>query len=782
MTRGCCSAESTASLLCATRRIALAAAGCVCIALGLAACHGGGMPSPGPGGGSVQNATAWGMAGGGPQRQGLSAYSGPDTPEIAWEYVLDGELLRDPRFDAEGNIYIVAQRTLLSFSLGGDIRWRYSRHGRLYTATYLAADDSVRAVFDEPSIACLNPDGTERWVYGGTGAASFYTAMFTEDGRTYVIERYSSSNDRLVCIDPDGIIQWTIDDSPVTTVYDARPNFIYGSNADSKLVVLDGNGSLRWQLPQPEGLPPNFEGSEPYGGAYVTLYKSAGEDSVLAHFDSNGDETWAYTVVDRFLLDPFIDRQGFVYLRESDGTLTIIDPDGTVAHTAVKINYIAGMDDDGLVYAIAPTEDGKSLISLNPAGQVIEEYRGAPDNLGIPAISNLGYLATNSRYIGATENIEGLHVWDLEFNHLWQYATHGRNTYSMLLDSQGNIYLSSISEIGVVNSSGLALDQLAFENRVQDSLAIGPRGSMYYCDQYHVLFALSTSGSPQWEAQLGGRGSPHDLAVTEGGFYIPSDFLLFALDSQGETNYVFAAETTIRGGPAVAQNGTVCLMDRNHNAYVLGTDGKERWRLETSGANWDYPVIAGKNQVLLSADHGMVALDLNGSQLWALYVEEGTVDPTPAVGPDGTIYAPIRYDPEDSLEGAPGSQQQLTGSRVFREGTVSRSSADVSESLSDMVTLENPDTPGLCALAADGQISWYLHLDEGIYSQPVVDSRGRIYTLSSNGTASAISKQGELVWAVEIPNVDGASGGFMALSPQNRLIVFEGGVVSAVGP
>ena len=51
------------------------------ITLASSACKGGGLPDPGiieDGG-----ASAWGMAGGGPMRQGLSAYAGPTTPDVA---------------------------------------------------------------------------------------------------------------------------------------------------------------------------------------------------------------------------------------------------------------------------------------------------------------------------------------------------------------------------------------------------------------------------------------------------------------------------------------------------------------------------------------------------------------------------------------------------------------------------------------------------------------------------------------------------------------------------
>ena len=94
------------------------------ISLILPACKGGGLPDPGitPDGG----ASAWGMAGGGALRQGLSAYAGPDTPQIAWKYVVDSRICGRPVYTADGKLCISERRVALAFDESGEVTWRYS--------------------------------------------------------------------------------------------------------------------------------------------------------------------------------------------------------------------------------------------------------------------------------------------------------------------------------------------------------------------------------------------------------------------------------------------------------------------------------------------------------------------------------------------------------------------------------------------------------------------------------------------------------------------------------
>jgi hypothetical protein len=248
----------------------------------------------------------------------------------------------------------------------------------------------------------------------------------------------------------------------------------------------------------------------------------------------------------------------------------------------------------------------------------------------------------------------------------------------------------------------------------------------------------------------------------------------YAVNTSGAVDYVFAAQDDISGGPAVGANDIAYFSDASGSRYAVGSDGKELWRNESDATPWRYPVVCDKNQILFAADGGLIALDAAGNERWSLSVEGGDAS-QPAVAADGTIYVPVYEVQESSGEGPSLGSPAGQGTGGQQQGTPTVGKAPAS------TTLQGVELPGVCALSTNGDVEWYVPLVGKAVQQPVVDSLGCVYMLDKAGLVHAINSSGDVLWSQEVPKIDSTGTTFMCVSSQNRLIVVQGGVVTAVG-
>jgi hypothetical protein len=219
------------------------------ILLALPACKGGGLPEPGPGGGGASGAPAWGMAGGGPMRQGLSAFSGPDTPEIAWKYVAEDDLNGKPAIAPDGSVYVSARRVLLAFSPSGELRWRHSGQRAIADGPFIAANGSILVAYLDAVIENLSPDGSVLWNSAIPQARALVEAIFDGDGNCYALV-YTEQDERpIVALDSTGEIDWESEERKVYAGLSANEGRVYFSAENSDLVVYDTVGNFQWRGP-----------------------------------------------------------------------------------------------------------------------------------------------------------------------------------------------------------------------------------------------------------------------------------------------------------------------------------------------------------------------------------------------------------------------------------------------------------------------------------------------------------------------------------------------------
>ncbi|AKG91304.1 WD40-like repeat protein [Geoglobus ahangari] len=278
-----------------------------------------------------------------------------------------------------------------------------------------------------------------------------------------------------------------------------------------------------------------------------------------------------------------------------------------------------------------------------------------------------------------------------------------------IIDSSGTIYVGYVKLYAVypngtqkwsfpVYGGASAL----FE---RSAAAIASDGTIYIGSDnsinFRKLFALYPNGTEKWNFSAGEAVLSAPAIGDDGTVYFGSDDNKFyALYPNGTEKWSYATVNDFRSSPAVDSNGVVYVGSDDRYVYAFYPNGTLKWRFLTGDGVKSSPAIAGDTVYVGSANGSYATLyaiyAANGSLKWSYtdVNDDCTIETTPAVGEDGTVYI-----------GFPCSD-------MFR------------------------------AFYPNGTLKWEKNLGSGIYSSPVIDASGyiyvgagdNIYSLYPNGT------------------------------------------------
>ena len=177
-----------------------------------------------------------------------------------------------------------------------------------------------------------------------------------------------------------------------------------------------------------------------------------------------------------------------------------------------------------------------------------------------------------------------------------------------------------------------------------------PAGSDQSHDAPKVCKAQNTRRE-RWRVSVS-RSPTHWPAVgSDGTVYVVGKRELVAV-ADGNVEWRFALQNgdqfTLNSSPAVGSDGVYIGDDKGH-IYKVGFDGKQRWKLLIGSAKREVfsPLVAPNGNIYVGAENRLLrAISPQGRIIWTYDSVPGagssTVDDynRPAVGTDGTIYAP----------------------------------------------------------------------------------------------------------------------------------------------
>jgi len=204
---------------------------------------------------------------------GLSPYTGPTIPALAWSYGV-GDLIRSsPAMDSDGRVYVG------SF-------W----NGRLY---------------------CMNADASFRWSYDiGSYIDETSSPAIGSGGEVYISSRAGS----LCRINSIGSLDWSYTSGNQMTSSPAigSGGMVYVGSQDNCLYCINSTGSRAWSYRT---------------GYYITSSPAIGpdgrvcagsDDTRLYCINSNGSRAWSYRTGAGIGSSPAINSGGRVYVGSDD--------------------------------------------------------------------------------------------------------------------------------------------------------------------------------------------------------------------------------------------------------------------------------------------------------------------------------------------------------------------------------------------------------------------------------------------------------------------------------
>jgi outer membrane protein assembly factor BamB len=268
----------------------------------------------------------------------------------------------------------------------------------------------------------------------------------------------------------------------------------------------------------------------------------------------------------------------------------------------------------------------------------------------------------------------------------------------------------------------------------------------------------------KWRTALGewprGRKDSSPAVGADGTIYIGSQVRkLWAVNSQGELLWSFAAGAEIRSSPAVADDGTIYFGCRDRHLYALAPDGSVKWRFATGWWVDSSPAIAADGTVIFGSwDRKVYAVSPEGKERWT-FETGGPVFSSAAVAADGTAYIGSNDGQLHALD-ASGKQRW-----AFKTGGPVISSPAIR---SDGAVCFTSTDGGLFVVETDGKQRWRLQTGGFTESSPVLDALDRVY-LGVNRAIWGVTATGEKRWAVATPLGLNTSTGLMT---QNGLFYY----------
>jgi len=291
------------------------------------------------------------------------------------------------------------------------------------------------------------------------------------------------------------------------------------------------------------------------------------------------------------------------------------------------------------------------------------------------------------------------------------------------------------------------------------SAAIGDDGTIYVGSLDAHLYAIEDSisyGKMKWRTNLGDwpvYGSP--VIADDGIIYVGAlSFRVHGINPDGSIRWWYPLGWCVFSSPALRDDGLVVIGSKDHNVTCFRDSipyGSIVWQAPL-GAFYDGHLIdcspaigedgtiyvgtdgwgaSGMDQDPLDADTNFFAINPDGSRKWSFPM--GGCESTPALGPDGTIYAgsydSCVYALEDMGAHAVQKWKFKTGGQVDASPTVDGDGTVYIGSRDGVMYALRPE---------DGSVKWSYTTGGGIESSATIDGDGYLYFGSFDGKLYAL--------------------------------------------
>jgi len=301
---------------------------------------------------------------------------------------------------------------------------------------------------------------------------------------------------------------------------------------------------------------------------------------------------------------------------------------------------------DGTIYI---GSDDHNLYAINPDGTLKWKFETGDIVRSSPAIGSDGtiYIGSNDNYFYAISPNGTLK---------WKFGVAGKIISSPAIGSDGTICFGGGDYIYVINPNGKLKGAGSTLGSVDSSPAIGSDGTIYIGSTDFYLYVIN----PDFKSKRKiGKFRIKDYASpaigSDGTIYLGGNNSLYAINpTNRELKWSFeigSAGAEVRSSPAIGSDGTIYVGSFDPNLsvfdlisgenidglYAINSDGTLKWKFETGGSVDSSPAIGSDGTIYVGSGNYIYAVNPNGST-FTRFETGGSVDSSPAIGSDGTIY------------------------------------------------------------------------------------------------------------------------------------------------
>jgi outer membrane protein assembly factor BamB len=350
-------------------------------------------------------------------------------------------------------------------------------------------------------------------------------------------------------------------------------------------------------------------------------------------------------------------------------------------------------------------------------------------------------------------------LWHLDFDKALYYCIPAVARDGTVYVTTGILWFSEYGSVYAVSPDGRILWSFDLEKNAY-SPVVGPDGTVYVQDFMNTIYALSPSGSLKWNYRDYDNdlihydmGQRNPAIGADGTVYIVADGLYAVDPSNGKRLWRFNPYNKwCRQSPVIGADGTIYLTIHQDQFFAVNPDGTLKWESRfdheeemtfgTPAIDSDGTLYIGSEVYQLGSN--LYAFNPDGSLKWkAAAVNSAPLRASPAIGPDGTIYAAGKCGPDRNAV-LMAFDPAGTKKWEYSVGSIHVTGDDIYSSPSigaDGLIYFGAETGYLYALNPEGTLAWKCELEFGInWSSPVILSDGTLLI----GTITGAGYQGHL--------------------------------------
>ena len=385
-----------------------------------------------------------------------------------------------------------------------------------------------------------------------------------DNSQDFVLQTVPNPQNSLSLVEPDAIFP-----ELANTAWPMLQGDIQHSGLSAYVGTATGTptSSPKWIVDLGSGSP-----SSPVIGLSGEIYIGAASGNLYKISSATGTAELFYKApTNGTIQTPAIASDGTIYISDNYHYLYALSSDGELKW---KYNIHDGssptIDSDGTIY-VGSSYYG--LYALNPNGELIWESPQLSNGrwTKAPVLDSDGIIYTVGK-IGTCSCCKVVYALDFQDGSIVWQTNSGPYSTTLSLSDQGIIFVGG-------------------------SLALGSSG----------LYAFNSSdGSQQWYSSIGNISNSVS-AIGSNRIYVGSQDYLYALNSEGESQWPYAMVNTqdeISASPIIDAIGTIYIGSRSQKFYAINPDGTVKWQAELSSSISHGAVIDSDGVVYVVSDDG----------------------------------------------------------------------------------------------------------------------------------------------------------------------------------